>query len=1520
MDYQYKIIVSNRSIYKEFKLYQDMHKVKLGTTAGCEFRLNPTHFFGEVELEFVKSDQGWEILCADSVYISRGDMRKLLSVMPEHGDIFYLKYASSGDEAFELRFMIDFEAKLPFYNWKTDLSVKENWLIADDVQADIRLNSVFSQNISVRIYKSAGEYVVEELHSEFGVYQNGQSVRGKVRLADYDFVAIADFSFFYKEGCIYFDREGVDIQNIKAEEQQPSKNSLVYPLFNRSTRLLCQLPEKEIDILVPPAVPKKPEENLVMLLLPALMMLALTVVVRGFMSNSSNNTFIIFSVCSMSIGILTSLAAFIRTKKKYKKECQERVEQYTAYAEGKRKEIFEARQKELEALNSVYHDLDYDIAVIENFASDLFDRMPKDDDFLKVYIGKGSIKSARQVNYKEQETFETNDELAEIPLQITQDFQYIDNAPVVVDVRHSDVVGIVGSREDNYGFLKNILIDLAARHYYGDVKVVLLLDDNTEQYTWVKYLPHIMNKTGTRSLVYDNETKNNIFELLYKELSIRQENKENTKQEYLVILVMEERGLKNHPLSRFMECASALNTAFVFFEQYAEQLPLCCNELIELVGNGTGLLYDVKKRNHKTQFKYHVIDDMTAACICRKLSPVYCEEISLESSLRKNISLFELLRIYSVSDIDLKQRWKESQVYSSMAVPLGVNSKNEVVYLDLHEKAHGPHGLVAGTTGSGKSEILQTFILSAATLFHPYEISFVIIDFKGGGMVNQFKDLPHLAGAITNIDGKEIERSLKSIKAELLKRQTLFADAGVNHIDKYIKLYKAGQVGTALPHLVVIVDEFAELKAEQPEFMKELISAARIGRSLGIHLILATQKPAGQVNEQIWSNSRCRICLKVQNREDSNEVLKSPLAAEIKEPGRAYLQVGNNEIFELLQSAYSGAPEKTESGSEKEFAISAVDFGGKRKTLYTRKGQTSDKSGKTQLEALVQYIGQYCASQGIERLPDICLPPLEDTIDITDGQQDYTLDSVPVGIYDDPDLQYQGEARFNFCEANTMIIGSSAAGKTNLLQVIIRQIASKFSPREVSFYIMDFGAMYLKNFEQLNHVGGIVTISEEEKLRNLFKLLLEEIRLRKEKFMKMGISSFAAYKEAGYTEFPQVFLMIDNFAAFKEIYGASQEENFIYITREGLASGICVIVSNSQTAGLGYRYMSSFACRMAFYCNDSTEYTNLFERCRLKPNEVPGRAVCRLHKDLYEMQTFLAFSGEKEIERSAAIKEFVSHTNARYGTEHAKRIPEIPDVLDYRYIGDNFRYERKAFAYPIALDYDSVDVVSLDFRRVNEFAIIGNDSTKRMRALDTLFKAVEHYVSEEGVKAFIIDNAERPLKKKSVAAYVEKYTIESSFAGEMIIRFAEEFEQRYKLLLDEGMEAIEKLPLYLAVVNSRDAVEYISTNKNVLESYNKIIKQYRNLGICFVYSDIEDVPAAYSAPEIIKRLKENKKAFITTESLKEFKFCEIPSGILRTSKDLKNGDVYLLNGTVVQRVRLITAGTAGNIEEESYDN
>jgi S-DNA-T family DNA segregation ATPase FtsK/SpoIIIE len=276
------------------------------------------------------------------------------------------------------------------------------------------------------------------------------------------------------------------------------------------------------------------------------------------------------------------------------------------------------------------------------------------------------------------------------------------------------------------------------------------------------------------------------------------------------------------------------------------------------------------------------------------------------------VTFLELFGVGKVEHLNALTRWKDNDPTKSLEAAVGVDTLGEVFKLDLHEKFHGPHGLVAGMTGSGKSEFIIAYILSLAVNYHPNEVAFILIDYKGGGMAKSFENLPHTAGIITNLDGAAIKRSLISIESELKRRQAIFAQAskqvGESNIDiyNYQKLYREGVVAEPLQHLFIISDEFAELKTQQPEFMAQLVSAARIGRSLGVHLILATQKPSGVVDDQIWSNSKFRVSLKVQERADSMDMLKRPDAAELTDTGRFYLQVGYNELFEMGQSAWAG--------------------------------------------------------------------------------------------------------------------------------------------------------------------------------------------------------------------------------------------------------------------------------------------------------------------------------------------------------------------------------------------------------------------------------------------------------------------------------------------------------------------------------------------------------------------------------------------------------------------------------------
>lgn len=591
MEYQYKVIISNRTVYKEFEIQPDMDRVKLGTGSSCEFRLNPEAFFTGIEMEFRKNGKSWNLECSDDVYFSRGDMRKLLSTEVRHGDVLSVCYASTGNEAFELRFLIDFEARVPDYNYYLEITGTID--IATDATADIILNSKFSSDSKIRLTLNGTQCQLEEIVSEYGVYLNGRKLMNKTELKDSDFFSVAEFHFYYKDRKIFFDRENLKVANGEMKEVSTHTNNFHYPLFNRNTRIKKQLSDEKIEILDAPAIPKKPENNIVLTLMPTVAMLALMIVVRGVM-NTSGGSYIIFSICSMGLGIVTSILGFVSGRKQYKRECAERIRKYTNYIEKKKLEVATERQEELDSLNEMYCNVQQDIDTAMHFDRRLFEKTREDEDFLHIYLGQGTIASSRPIDYKKQERLEVGDELTEMPEKIYQLFEHIDGAPICSDMKDSNAIGIVGTKEALYGMFKNIVIDIAVRHYYGDVRLYMLVDDE-KRYQWARFLPHLMNAGGIRNIVFDNESKNNIFESLFRELTYREQTEEIPY--YGIVLVENEFGIKNHPISRYIEQASELGMTFVFFENSAEELPLHCDEIIELHSESEGVICKAEDGN-----------------------------------------------------------------------------------------------------------------------------------------------------------------------------------------------------------------------------------------------------------------------------------------------------------------------------------------------------------------------------------------------------------------------------------------------------------------------------------------------------------------------------------------------------------------------------------------------------------------------------------------------------------------------------------------------------------------------------------------------------------------------------------------------------------------------------------------------------------------------------------------------------------------------------------------------------------
>lgn len=532
----------------------------------------------------------------------------------------------------------------------------------------------------------------------------------------------------------------------------------------------------------------------------------------------------------------------------------------------------------------------------------------------------------------------------------------------------------------------------------------------------------------------------------------------------------------------------------------------------------------------------------------KALANTNLKAVTSDYSLPKTLTFLEMFGVGRVEHLNVQKRWSESDPTRSLATPIGVGTDGELFVLDLHEKRQGPHGLVAGMTGSGKSEFIITYILSMAVNFSPDEVAFVLIDYKGGGLAGAFEDkarqihLPHLVGTITNLDGAAVTRSMISIESELKRRQRIFNEAksrcneGTMDIYDYQRLYRNHQVEEPLPHLFIISDEFAELKSQQPEFMDKLISTARIGRSLGVHLILATQKPSGVVNDQIWSNTKFRVCLRVQDKGDSQDMLKRPEAAELKDTGRFYLQVGYNEFFALGQSGWCGADyiPRDEVISQKDESITVIDDSAQ--TLVSVKPKISaTRSGVKQIVAIVQYLSNLAKREQL--IPRTLLPPMLPTVLTYSGLEENSAGEVPqgisalIGLTDDPEHQRQFNFEYDLqASHHLLLVGESGCGKTTLIQTMLYSLVERYTPEYFNCYILDFSSKLLSVFKQVPQCGAVLTEDDGRAIHRLFEMIAEESKRRQKLFAEAEVNSFEAYCKI--ERIPFILVVIDGLVNF----------------------------------------------------------------------------------------------------------------------------------------------------------------------------------------------------------------------------------------------------------------------------------------------------------------------------------------------------------------------------------------------------
>ena len=1509
---KYKIIISGNKLYKEITISEDKKRIQIGSSKESQIRLPKDELYANFMAVLEYNQGSYTLVCDETTYILTEDGSKTNKyiMVPGCRVDFYEK--NSEKELLQMEFQYDFGNVQTDYNYRISTDNYTVFTIGGSGSDIVIKDEIISDEHCI-LTKTEDGFEVDGSGLKYGIYINGASHKEEsIVLKDKEFIRVYGTEFYLDENNLCTDKAKILSTNMPAKLHRESNNQFHYPEFVKNVRLRYVQPKERLEVLQPQPAPQKQPITALFSMLPMFVMMIVMMIMRSSMYGRGGSGFMIMYGIMYGMSISMSVVMFIINRKDFKKKSKERIEKYNEYIQSMDQKIFEERENERIVANKMNTLPENMVDEIISFDARLFERDKEHEDFLDVPIGRGTIDAYNPVVYRESQYYETDDPLKQYPMELSEKYEKLNDMPVVLHLKEVNAVGIIGVRDRLCSIARNILLTIAGQHFYDDVKFYFLMNkEDLRDFEWVRWLQNITD-FGRRNIMYDKDSKKVILDAIYNELSARESSEKNNKKQgvHYIVFAYRTKELMEHPITNYVSKAKELGFTFLFFDEYKELIHADCNEIVYVDRDmSKGFLQSAENAEQMQGFEYKEITDEQAKAAAIKLACVHVSEISLESTLTKNITFYQMYDVLNAYDLKIGARWNNSKIFESMAVPIGVDSAGKLVTLDIHEKGHGPHGLVAGTTGAGKSELLQTYVLSMCTQFHPYEVGFIIIDFKGGGMANQFKDLPHLNGAITNIDGKQVNRSLMSIKAELMKRQRLFAQAGVNAIDSYIDLYKKGQVSEPLPHLILIVDEFAELKSDQPEFMKELISAARIGRSLGVHLILATQKPSGVVNDQIWSNSRFKLCLKVQDKSDSNEVLKSPLAAEIREPGRCYMEVGNHEIFQLLQSAYSGAPAGVGSvDKSSKFDLSIVNMYGMRKVVFHQEPK-KEESTMSQLEAIVSYIADYCEENDIAKLPPICLPPLEEIIplpDTTTLSNESTGITVPIGIYDDPENQIQDTVWLNLTENNTFIIGSALTGKTNLMQVIIKGLTERYGADEVSLYIVDFASMILKNFSGLAYVGGVVTIKDETMLRQFLGMIEGIIDERQKSFAEMGLSSFAAYREAGYKEYQQIVIIMENYGAFRSTY-EEWEETFLNFCRDGLAVGVSIVVTNPTVTGVGFKILTNFAQKISFYSNDSGQYSGLFDRCRVEPDDVTGRAIVNMDGDIREFQTYLAFDAKREIDRIEIIRKYVKETNAKCNGIHAKRIPTIPDEVTAVYLNEHYGDQtdnKAAYNYPAGISYTTIEPVYLPFARNTLISMHGRDDLGRLNFIKYVLYALDKGKDIAPAKIYIVDDVSRDLEAAKYLDIVTKYTINAADIIEIIKEVGDEVGNRYDEMT-ANPESMESKPLVLVIINTPIATDMITKNSQAEAMYDVITSKLRGCKACIMHTNAENETVSYKTPEITKKLSANA-THVIFEDVKQIRNVEIPPAFARAnSKRLEYGDAFYINNGIICKIKTL---------------
>lgn len=1196
------------------------------------------------------------------------------------------------------------------------------------------------------IWKKDG-YVLCPAKDE-GIYLNEKAVREETILHTGDRIDIYGFHMMLLNdmlicGC----RIGVwRIAGAEAEPEKlvPERRRVVKEeidigdnaCIERYCRQEESLHEGEVEILLPEPVSRENTSPLLLTLGPSVTMvmpMLLMAWLGSRLTGQTGQTGINFYLLSAVMGICSAFLAFfwgitnhIYRKRRKKREERERVNQYREYLNKTRENLLLCGEENRKILERRYPPAATFFGKAGQPARVAWNRYFRNPDFLFLRMGLGETDFQIHVKLSGSQKRIVDDKLTENAREMIRELKTLKDIPEGVDflkVRELGILGEIGEQQVQE-ILFQLLVQLAACHCYTEVKLTCFYrkekDSHRRLAEGIRWLHHSWSSDEkVRFLAGDEREAAQIIPILQQELERGAEEKESGLPWYF-ILVLNEELLRGEVLYQYLlEPDGKYPVSAVFVKRTGEELPKSCRYYLKAQERmQEAVIYGEEQVLRKQIFLERVCGP-EAEEYFREIAGLHVKEIAVKKQLPDQVSFLQLFGCAKITELACAGRWKKNNPGERLKVPIGAGTGGNPVWLDVHEKFHGPHGLIAGTTGSGKSELLQTYLLSLSVNYSPEAVNFFMIDYKGGGTGNLLRELPHCAGVISNLSGKQVKRAISAIISENKRRQQLLGNFGVNHINAYTQLYRDGIADEPMPHLLLVVDEFAQLRREEPEFMQDIVSLAQVGRSLGVHLILATQKPAGTVDERIWSNARFRLCLRVQDKQDSLDVLHNTDAAMLTLPGQCYLQIGNHEYYELFQTGYCGEPYREETGVGSGAVL--IENTGIRRHVNNKEKQ---RNGQSQLEAVIDYVNQIARQEGYQGAGSLWMPELPELLYLDDFAENEKKEEISLllGYCDDPENQRQFPLWY--CpkeQGHLLICGGPATGKTSLLHTILWQLCTACSPKEALILTVDTGQGSLDAFTSMPCCMGTLKGGEEPEI--FFYHMKRFVEDRRKTLS--GVSA-QQYNKLRKGILPYVFLVVDNFGSFFRNLKEGWQEFLIRLAAEGIHCGIYLILTGTAPGEVPGKLCEKIKTTLAFEMSDRFAYGDVLRQYYIPvlPKEnTRGRGLCKVEGRILEFQAALPIKAPDEYARMKQIEKTGRELSAKWREMcrqqkeemYPKIFPRIPEEPSYEMLREAYSWENRSI--PLGYSLTNGEIIGLKINQSSCFIVSGAIHTGREAVL-----------------------------------------------------------------------------------------------------------------------------------------------------------------------------------------------------------